>query len=265
MLANGVIEPVCRDPQISNSRARDQSAYRLTATIRSESFEPTYLFNLEAVLSFIERLDVLVTTPIPIGTSEAEHAFPEIALQRSRHSGGGAMLAEDSWSGKSRALFIGLAMSCLENQAYCEATTFNSLFFKYVESFRQRRPFIEITWFLLYSGLEAHARANQCDPKSKNSSEPITRLLLSYGLNVLQDNPSDLSRSMSTYMHLRNALFHRGERQTEVNVNGTSVKLNMATYLFNLEQLVALTILKAVDFDDGHTNWDSWIDRQPFI
>lgn len=263
-LSNAKIEPVGISSQESHDRARDELAYRLTATIRAESFKPLFLFNLEAVLSFVERLDVLVTQPIPLGNSESCHTFPETALHRSRRSGGGATLPEDTWSGSSRAVFVDRAMNCLEDQAFCEATTFNTLFFKCVESFRQRRPFIEITWFLLYSGLEAHARAVQSDLASRNSSEPITRLLLSYGLNVFQDKPSDLPRSVSSYMHLRNALFHHGAREKVVNVNGTTVTLEMTRFLFNLEQLVALVILKAVKFDDGHINWDSWIDRMPF-
>ena len=69
---------------------------------------------------------------------------------------------------------------------------------------------------------------------------------------------------MSTYMHLRNALFHDGAREKVVNVNGATVTLEMARYLFNFEQLVALAILKAIKFDDGHIDWDSWIDRMPF-
>lgn len=36
---------------------------------------------------------------------------------------------------------------------------FRALFFKKVETFRQRRPFLEVSYFLLYSGLESYARA----------------------------------------------------------------------------------------------------------
>ena len=40
------------------------------------------------------------------------------------------------------------------------------------------------------------------------------------------------------------------------------VALNCSKHLFNLSMLCSLTVMKAIGFDDGHTNWDCWIDRQ---
>jgi hypothetical protein len=34
---------------------------------------------------------------------------------------------------------------------------------------------------------------------------------------------------------------------------------------FFVGEFVALSILKIVEFDDGHTNWNSWVGRHPFI
>jgi hypothetical protein len=63
-LPTATIEPVILDFQESNLRARDQSAFRLTAIVRGENLKPKLLFNLDAVLAFVERLDVLIADPI---------------------------------------------------------------------------------------------------------------------------------------------------------------------------------------------------------
>jgi hypothetical protein len=78
------------------------------------------------------------------------------------------------------------------------------------------------------------------------------------------ERPSDLRRAVSTYTHLRNSLFHNSRFETRINVNGVQVEIRIVDYLFPLLQLVTLVVLKAVEFDDGHINWNSWIDRQPF-
>ncbi|MFD2270572.1 hypothetical protein ACFS07_04035 [Undibacterium arcticum] len=78
------------------------------------------------------------------------------------------------------------------------------------------------------------------------------------------DRLGDLHRSISTYTRLRNALFHNSEFVVKVLVGGQQIELRLFDYLFNFSQLVSLVVLKAVDFDDGHINWNSWIDRQPF-
>jgi hypothetical protein len=102
------------------------------------------------------------------------------------------------------------------------------------------------------------------DRSNQNSSEPICKLLVGYGFDVQIERPSDLQRAVSTYTHLRNTLFHNSEFTANINVNGTVVELKLFDYLFNISQLVALVVLKAIDFDDNHINWNSWIDRQPF-
>ena len=112
--------------------------------------------------------------------------------------------------------------------------------------------------------MESYARSTLNEPSARNSSEPIFRLLRSYSFDVRIEWPSDLKRAVSTYTHIRNALFHNSELETTRNVNGVIVEFKLTDYLFDISQLVVLVVLKAVDFDDGHINWNSWIDRQPF-
>ena len=69
---------------------------------------------------------------------------------------------------------------------------------------------------------------------------------------------------MSTYAHLRNALFHNAQLEARININGQMTSLKLLDYYAELLLLVSLVVFKAAPFDDGHINWNSWIDRQPF-
>lgn len=147
----------------------------------------------------------------------------------------------------------------------CKETLFNVLFFKCIEAFRQRRQFVDISYFLLYSGLESYARSVTRDTTSNNASVPICKLLKeNYQFDVHQELKSigDNRRAVAAYTQLRNALFHNSSLECSVKVNGTNVQLNLSDYLGNFEILVSLVILKAVDFDDTCIEWDSWISMQ---
>lgn len=258
------IEPRTRDYKQAKQWARDSNTYQLTAVLKGASISDSLLFNLEAVLSFVERLDVLISSPIELTEADPFAQLPPSITTHQRNSGGGAVIGEDTFFHSSRSMFISKALDRLLDKAFCEQTQFNVLFFKYVETFRQRRPFIEVTYFLLYSALESYARSVTNDRSSRNSSVPVCSVLTGHGFDVQIERPHDLKRAVSTYTHLRNALFHNNEFTAIVNVNGTLVELRLFDYLFNISQLVALVVLKAIDFDDGHINWNSWIDQQPF-
>ena len=258
------IDPRTGDYQLAKQWARDLDAYQLTAILKGSSISDDLIFNLEAVLSFVEHLDVLISSPVELTEADPFAQFPPSITTHRRNSGGGAIIGEDTFFHSSRCIFISKALNRLQDKEFCEQTQFNMLFFKCVETFRQRKPFIEVSYFLLYSGLESYARSVVNDRSNRNSSVPIGELLAGYGFDVQIERPRDLQRAVSTYTHLRNALFHNSEFTATVNVNGTVVELKLFDYLFNFSQLVALVVLKAVDFDDGHINWNSWIDRQPF-
>jgi len=248
----------------AQAKARDKSVYHLTAVVVGDQLTDELAFRLEAVLSFIEHLDVVVTDPVGVNASDPFQAFPSTLPTHGRHDGGGATLMSDVYFGNSRAQFMRSCLQRLADDQFSSETKFADLLFKKAETFRQRRPLLEVSYFLLYSGLEAHARAVTRDFANRNSSEPIARLLIGYGFDVSVERPNDLARAISTYTHLRNALFHNAQLETTINVNGTPTTLKVIDYYAEFLLLVSLVVFKAASFDDGHINWNSWIDRQPF-
>ena len=259
-----VIIPRTTNHNKAQKWARDLVSYNLTAVLEVRETSLHELFYLEAILSFIEHLDVLITPPIDETSSDLFSNFTECITTHPRTNGGGEVICQDVLFPASRHTFIELALEKLQDKEFCEDTKFNMLFFKYIETFRQRKTFVEITYFLLYSGLETYSRSVRQDFTSSNSSTPISGLLNSYGFNVEIENPRDLKRAVSSYTHLRNAIFHNSKLSVSKNINGSNVEFKIEEYLYNISQLVVLVILKAVSFDDGHINWESWIDRQPF-
>jgi len=141
---------------------------------------------------------------------------------------------------------------------------FRSALFKSIESFRGSESFIDVNYYLLFSALESLSRYHLDDYDSKNVSTPIAKFLKPYNFDISQDNVKNLTQSVSTYTHLRNALFHNGKLECEPNINGTYIKLEMSEYYANFSMLVPLVMLKYIGFDDGYTNWNSWLDRMPF-
>jgi hypothetical protein len=246
--------------------ARALDARNLTGTVSGQTLQRDRIYCLEGILSFIEHLDVRLSEPVSDESAIKNPAdfFESAVVGGPRNNGGGAVLGSDAFNPwkTSRSQFIELALRHLEDAEFCQRTKFRQLFFKRIETFLQRKPFLEISYFLLFSGLESFARASQNDFTTKNASVPITKFLLSYGFDVHQDNPKHLTRSVSTYLHLRNALFHQGEFTKTVHLNDQNVTLNCSDYLYHLSMLVSLAILKSIGFDDGHTNWDCWMDRQ---
>lgn len=262
----GDIKIIPRSPDYSQVTkwARNLDTYHLTAVVQMELFSHERLLDLEAVLSFIEHLDVIVTKPIEL--ERGGTLFDQFPIQLNghvRHNGGGNIIMADAFSINSRSDFIKAATAKLEDKAFCEKTKFRSAFFKSVEVFRSVNNFLDVSYYLLFSGLESFARGILGDTES-GTAIPISELLQSYGFNIRIENPTCLPRAVSTYTHLRNALFHNSELEKEVNINGRLVLLKLVDYYTYFKLLVPLVMMKAVNFDDNHINWDSWIDRQPF-
>lgn len=242
---------------------RNEKIYHLTAFAKTESYDPNVFFDLEAILAFIERLDVLVSDPINLSAANNKEVFshfPDTIQLHQRHNGGGRVIEESIISKNGREDFIKAALAKLGDIKFCEQTQFRGAFFKCVEAFRSPKPFLDVSYYFLFSALESFARGKYSE-YDKPAAEPINRLLEEYAFNITIDNPADLKRAISTYCHIRNALFHNGKLEKEVNINGKSTNLRLVDFYHYLSNLVPLVMMKAVGFDDGHIDWDGWIGR----
>ena len=222
-------------------------------------------FDLGAVLSFIDHKDVIIANFLNDSETyeNLSNDFPLKLVGQKRHDGGGQVIESDTFAAKSRGDFIELALSKLSDKSDPNNDAFRQAFFKSVEVFRARKPYIDISYYLLFSGLESLSRS-VFEDYSSNAARPICNLLKRYGFNIEQDNANNLQRAVSTYTHLRNAMFHNGEFEKRVNINGEDVVLKLTDYCSQFEQLVPLALIKYINFDDGHVNWESWIDGMPF-
>lgn len=243
-----------------SARALDQ--YNLTAVVIADDFPGDLLFRLEAVLSFIEHLEVIVTEPMPLLSPQPQDQFPKVLKTTRRHNGGGAVVGSDTFFPNSRATFIEKALQRLGDSAYCEATGYGILFFKTTETFRQRKPFIEVSYFLLFSGLETYVRRSLNDFESNEVAVLLNRQLRVLGFTVFSFSEAQLDRSMDTYARLRNALFHSSKFEAHRRIRGKLHTYQLSDFYSQFLILVALVVVKATGFDDGHLNWDAWIDGQ---
>lgn len=247
----------------AHDNARDLTRYNLTGVVLLDSYDDHHMFCLEAVLSFVEHLDVLVSDPKEIAEEDYFSGFPAVARTARRHNGGGAVLHQDAFFPTMRSDFISLAMDRLLDSAFCEATGWNTLFFKATVPFRQRSPYLEVSYFLLFSGLETYVRRTLGDPSSADIASLIARRLKQLGFNIYSFKPDDLRRSADSYARLRNALFHNSALETtRRGEHGELTLYRLVDYYAHFVILVSLVALKAVGFDHPRIHWDSWITMQ---
>lgn len=247
----------------AHQAARDLNCYKLTGIIVIGSYDAERLFQLEAILSFIEHLDVLISDPYEVTGENYFTKFPLIARMATRHSGGGAVLHRDTFFPEIRSEFITIAMDRLADESFCELTGWKSLFFKTTIPFRQRNPYLEVSYFLLFSGLETYVRKTLGEPDRKDIGNLISRRLREIGFEIYPYKPTDLKRSADTYARLRNALFHNNSFvATRKSKKGLIIQYNLFDYYANFMGLVSLVVLKAIDFNHSCIHWDSWITMQ---
>ena len=143
------IEPRSSDHNQTKQWARDLDVYQLTAVLKGTSITDDFLFNLEAVLSFVEHLNVLISSPEEQTNDDPFAQFsPSIRMHR-RYNGGGEIIGEDTFYQTSRSLFILKALDRLQDPHFCEQTQFKILLFKCVET----SPAKAICRYLLFSSL----------------------------------------------------------------------------------------------------------------
>lgn len=263
----GRLIPHCSSSEALKS-ARHPSEYKLTGALEDRGLSLLRRHDLSALLSFIEQLEVVVAHLANQPRSEdfPSVVFPPHPLKGLRSSSDGAIVMRDIVAPKSRQSLIDCAMEKLAGEEP-EKSALRSCFFKHVHGIWQFRRTMDVDYFLNFSGLESLARDRQGLPAgSKEDAAPVmNRYLKGLGFQTVQDQPKNPERSMQTYAHLRNASFHRGQYSATVQVKNDSITYKLTDgYLTHMRMLVSLVLLKEFGFDDGHVNWNSWLDMQPF-
>jgi len=261
--------PRSQDYREIKKLTEDQDHYHLTGFLEIDENQildiSALIFDLQGILSFIDQKNVIISHPLRKHETyqTLDQDYPLKITFLKRLSGGGSFILSDLFSHSCRKSCIEKILHKLKESDQSQGI-FRTTFFKSIETFRGNNSFLDVNYYLLFSALESLSRYHLGDYSSKNASTPIAEFLKSYSFDISQDNVKNLTQSVSTYTHLRNALFHNGKLECELNINGTHTKLRMSEYYANLCMLVPLAILKYIDFDDGHINWNSWLDRMPF-
>jgi hypothetical protein len=116
---------------------------------------------------------------------------------------------------------------------------------------------VDVTCSLLFTGLELLARKNlQIDTNS------LPRLLNGFlpklGFTISIDEANQIAAC-------RNALFHRGEYVgTYKHAKSNSMRSIKLNELPTLEALFTDVLLRVLQFDDPHVNWNRWRDGMRF-
>lgn len=251
------------------NKASDLDSYNLTGFLEIDETQfpdsRALIFDLQGVLSFIDQKNVIVSNLLREHENfeSLDEDYPIKLTAMKRINGGGNVILGDAFSPNSRRDFIAMALAKLK-ESDAENGAFRGAFFKSIEVFRSSGSFIDVNYYLLFSALESLSRFHLDDYKSKNCSTPIAKFLEPFGFDISQDNTHELVKSVSTYTHIRNALFHNGKFECEVNINGEMEKISISEYYSQFNMLIPLIMLKYIGFDDGHINWNCWLDRMPF-
>lgn len=118
--------PVALDHSVARRMARALDSYNLTGTVSGDTLNRELSYRLEAVLSFIEHLDVRLSETVSESNATIKPLdfFEATAIGGARHNGGGAVIGSDAFNPwkASRQLFVELALSRLADDAFCSST-----------------------------------------------------------------------------------------------------------------------------------------------
>jgi hypothetical protein len=179
-------EPLYESHAIASERGRDKKTFRLTGMI----FIPVdslfalrrwtqTLFDLEAALSFCEQQRVALSNCVELTTGEdarsillaeepheVKDALPlelivsDSLTRRHPRPSYGACLQFDAFEPDMRLRFLELIMTKFSDEAFQATSGFRSAFFRNIEMLKMVEAPVDVTYSLLFTGLELLARKN---------------------------------------------------------------------------------------------------------
>ncbi|EFC6555524.1 hypothetical protein E6C94_13725 [Escherichia coli] len=255
----GTIFPVIKSASEITKIMRTKTELHLTAflelDIKDNNECRDIIFHLSAILSFIEQ------RPVSFGYALKKHEtidnldndYPKVITSTLPLVSNGIMIKEDYFSKNSRRYFI---ESALNKIIIDKDHQFSLLIHKNTQVFINQTNYIDIKYYLLFSGLESIARQRENDLTSGIASV-LYKYLKKFNFDIKQQDNKRPSHSLDIYASLRNALFHNGTYQTPpLKRNGAISTFLLKDYYSLFRRLNCLVILKEAGFDDGRINWD---------
>lgn len=277
--------------------ANDRNRHNLTGYIETQvSDSESFIFSMQAVLTFVQQQDVILVriteSKVPIfykldferrSPGAAPYAFyPELLEEIVQKLYEKLIDSSDPCNEKDDEDVFGKEHNC----------EFSSLVYKVTEPFHMRKPFIEMTYFLYFSGLEAfckqYLKSYYKELLSNKAPEAIGRVLeklelpfvdvhipaSNYNLkNKVTDEHDFILMSVTTYSNLRNSLFHSNKFVVDVEISAQEIskdkypmkEVAITDYDGYLLRLCNAVILKYIGITNKNLDCTKWHTRFSLI
>lgn len=270
----------------------DRRYYNLSGFIDTPDINPNeFIFVMQAVLTFVQQQDVIIKDVF-------EDEIPTEYLSEFERTGSAAPFA--FYSDLQEEIIEKLYLKLIDKNDLCNQKLDNSVFnsfhncefsslvYKVTEPFHMRKKFIELTYYLYFSGLEAFCKQylKSYYPEIKivkETSKNLAEMLEKLGINYIHIDSKDyiynlrskingkekfLKLSLSTYSNLRNKLFHQNLFVAEVPcpmaTNGKEL-VQITDYEYSLLRLCNVVILKYIGINNPILDCSKWYTRFPLI
>ena len=277
--------------------ASDRNRHNLTGYIETQvSDSELFIFSMQAVLTFVQQQDVII---VSINETKIS-SFYKYDFERTTHGAAPYALYPDLLEEIVQKLYLKLidntdpcnqkdGDNVFVNEHNCE---FSSLVYKITEPFHMRKPFIEMVYFLYFSGLEAFCKqylnSYYKSLYSNKAPEAIGRTIekleiqfvdvhiptSKYNLkNTINNDDDFIKMSITTYTNLRNSLFHSNKFVADVETSAIEIskdnyptkEVEITEYDGYLLRLCNAVVLKYIGITNKNLDCTKWHTRFPLI
>lgn len=263
VFGNANINPIFHDhiSVTGNLKAVNQSP---TAVLEIELLDKNLVFDLEAVLTFIDQANVQIWGPLD--ATNLTDALSEAASERIdyRRKSRGKFIRSDAFEPSMRCEVSTKLMNRMRFGSDDTTRAFSRLL--HATSFglaNNVSEYVDLSYYLYFSNLEALARAHYDDFSTKNVAQVLNRFFNDLDFSLVQQDDTNLLNSCHTYSTLRNSLFHKGQVVAAYNISSGIIELKLTDFSFHFKTLVHLCILKFAGFDRPNLNWSCWQNGMP--
>ncbi len=277
--------------------ASDRNRHNLTGYIETQvSDSELFIFSMQAVLTFVQQQDVII---VSINETKLS-SFYKYDFERTTHGAASYALYPDLLEEIVQKLYLKL----IDNTDPCNQKDgdnvfgkehnceFSSLVYKITEPFHMRKPFIEMVFFLYFSGLEAfckqYLKSYEASLYSEQAPDAIGNTLEKLGIpyiniyknngnyNFINENISEdqfLILSITTYSNLRNSLFHSNKFVADTQISAKKIskkeypmkEVQITEYDGYLFRLCNAVVLKYIGITNTNLDCSKWHTRFPLI